>query len=307
MAAAPRSTESRSVCVIVNPAAGGGRGGGAAEGLRELFAKHGAEIDVAMAQDTDNVKAIARRAVERGDPLLVVAGGDGTLAAAAAVLAGTQTALGIIPIGTFNHFAKDVGIPLDPPAAAEAALGGGRRAVDVGEVNGQVFLNNSSLGIYPDMVRERTRQQRRLGRGKRWATIWAVIAALRRFPFLELRLEVDAQRQVCRAPFVFIGNNAYSMSAFDIGKRARLDEGLLSIYTSPRSTRPALVALALRALFGRLQQAKDFATTSARSLRVESRHRHLLVATDGEIANMATPLEFAVRPRALQVAVPREG
>jgi predicted phosphodiesterase len=122
---------------------------------------------------------------------------------------------------------------MDLPAAAQAALGGGRRAVDVGEVNGQVFLNNSSLGIYPDMVRERTRQQRRLGRGKRWATVWAVISALRRFPFLELRLEVDAHRQVCRAPFVFIGNNAYSMSAFDIGTRARLDEGLLSIYSSP--------------------------------------------------------------------------
>ena len=307
MAAAPRSTESRSVCVIVNPAAGGGRGDGAAEGLRELFAKHGARIDVAMARASDDVKAIARRAVERGDALLVVAGGDGTLAAAASVLSGTPTALGIIPIGTFNHFAKDVGIPMDPSAAAQAALGGGRRAVDVGEVNGQVFLNNSSLGIYPDMVRERTRQQTRLGRGRRWATVWAVIAALRRFPFLELRLEIDAQRHDCRAPFVFVGNNAYSMSAFDIGKRARLDEGLLSIYTSPRSTRPALVALALRALFGRLRQAKDFATTSARSLRVESRHRQLLVATDGEIAHMATPLEFTVRPRALQVAVPREG
>jgi diacylglycerol kinase family enzyme len=111
MAAAPRSTEPRTVCVIVNPTAGGRHGDDAADELRELFAKQAAQVNVAVARDGDNVKAIAREAVQRGDALLVVAGGDGTLGAAASVLAGTQTALGIIPFGTFNHFAKDLGFP----------------------------------------------------------------------------------------------------------------------------------------------------------------------------------------------------
>jgi diacylglycerol kinase family enzyme len=186
-------------------------------------------------------------------------------------------------------------------------LANGRRiAIDIGEVNGNTFLNNSSLGLYPDIVRDRTRQQRRLRRGKWMAMFWALLAAVRHSPLLHLRLCVDGEYHDYRAPFVFIGNNEYTMEGFDIGTRARLDCSRLSIYTTHRCTAAGLMGLAARALFGRLHQAEDFAALTGQSLRVESAHRRLPVATDGEVTTMDTPLEFRILPRALTVVVPQE-
>ena len=306
MAAAPRSTESRSVCVIVNPAAGGGRGDGAAEGLRELFAKHGARIDVAMARASDDVKAIARRAVERGDALLVVAGGDGTLAAAASVLSGTPTALGIIPIGTFNHFAKDVGIPMDPSAAAQAALGGGRRAVDVGEVNGQMFINNSSVGLYPRLVWERQRRQEQ-GRRKISALAGAAFTVWRRYRRVTVRLRLldgGTRTLTVRTPFVFVGNNVYQLSGLAFGSRARLDRGRLHICMAPELSASGMVGVLGNALVGRLASFEQFDSREVTTVTIEAWRPRLGVALDGEVAVLRTPLRYRIRPGALRVAVP---
>ena len=246
----------------------------------------------------------ARRALEKRPAILVAAGGDGTVNAVADALRGTDTALGIVPAGTLNHFARDLGIPLDPIEAVRAIARGRTTLVDVGEVNGACFLNNASLGLYPGIVRERERQQRRLRRTKRAAMLWAILAVLDRPPLLELRMELDERVQDCRAPFVFVGNNDYELEGFDIGKRARLDAGMLNVYTTRNCGAGGLIALALRAIFGRLRQADDFLESSARSLHVESRRRRLLVATDGEVRAMPTPLEFCIRPRSLKVLVP---
>ncbi len=207
-------------------------------------------------------------------------------------------------MGTLNHFAKDLGIPLDAADAVQLIAKGRRIRVDVGEVNGRAFVNNASLGLYPNIVRERTRQQRRFGRSKRAAMLWATLDVLDRSRLLDLRLALDDEVQHCRAPFVFVGNNDYILEGFDIGSRARLDEGRLNVYTTRRSSAGGLFRLALRALFGRLRQADDFMQSSVRSLQVESRRRRLLVALDGEVHAMETPLEFRILPRALQVIVP---
>ena len=168
----------------------------------------------------------------------------------AAALAGSEIALGVLPLGTLNHFAKDMHLPLAlEPAIAQIARGAMRR-VDVGEVNGRVFINNSSLGLYPDIVRDRKRQQKRLGRGKWPALVWATLGALRRFPFLSVRLRSMGSSGCARTPFVFIGNNAYTMRGFAIGERDRLDSGCLSLYVAQRAGRLRLLQLALRALLG---------------------------------------------------------
>jgi diacylglycerol kinase family enzyme len=236
--------------------------------------------------------------------VIVAAGGDGTVSAVAGVLRGTGTALGVLPFGTLNHFAKDLGIPLDAAQAARTIAAGRRIAVDVGEVNGRCFINNASLGLYPGMVRERDRQQRRLRRSKRHAMLWATLAVLNRPPLLDLRLEVDGKMHDYRAPFVFIGNNDYQMEGFDIGTRARLDEGRLDVYTTRGCGAGGLVMLMLRALLGRLRQDREFFEAHPATLRVASRKQRLLVATDGEVTSMQTPLEFRIAPRALQVVVP---
>lgn len=293
------------VPVLANAKSGGGHSGDAFEDLRKRFEEHGLAAEIHALRPETFAQTLSH-ALRHDPPVVVAAGGDGTVSAVAHELRGTSTALGVLPMGTFNHFAKDLGIPADLGEAVQVLRDGRRIAVDVGEVNGRTFINNSSLGLYPGMVRTRDKLQRRFGHGKRRAMLWAVMAALRRSPLLTLDLQADRESESCRSPFVFVGNNEYAMEGFDIGTRERLDGGRLSVYTTHRSTVPALALLALRALLGRLRQAEDFAALAARRLRVETPHTRLLVATDGELSIMETPLEYRIVPAALNVIVPRE-
>ena len=290
--------------IVLNADSGPGHAEENAERLKRAFREAGADAHVALVGRGDDVRGVARRLLEKRPRAIVAAGGDGTVSTIADVVRGTDTPLGIVPCGTLNHFARDLGIPLEPDAAARAIVQGRRRAVDVGEVNGSCFLNNASLGLYPGIVRERTRQQKRLRRSKRHAMLWATLAVLDRPPLLDLQLELDGKVQECRAPFVFVGNNRYVLEGFDIGRREKLDCGVLDVYTTRSCTPGGLVALALRAIARRLRQADDFLESSVTALRVASRRPKLLVATDGEVMTLKTPLEFRVRPRALQVLVP---
>jgi diacylglycerol kinase family enzyme len=212
---------------------------------------------------------------------------------------------GVLPLGTLNHFAKDLGIPLDLIDAVRNLATGVPREVDVGEVNGRIFLNNSSLGLYPDIVRDREKQQRRLGRGKWPAALWATLAALRRYPFLSMRLTVNGETLARRTPFVFIGNNRYTMEGLAIGERDHLDDGLLSLYVAQHPTRLGLLRFAFDALCGKLGSERDFDVLEAAGFEIDTHHRQLHVATDGEVTLMKPPLRYRMRPGALTVLVPR--
>jgi len=303
-ASLPEPLRLKEVPVILNGGSGNGHGSEEARRLEEAFSQAGLEARLWRFGPGDEVRQVVRRALEARPPVLAAAGGDGTLSAVADVLRGTETALGVIPAGTMNHFAKDLGIPLDRGEAARVIGAGRCIRVDLGEVNGRAFINNASLGLYADMVRKRERQQRRLRRSKRSAMLWAALEVLGRSRLLDLGLEVDGRVQECRAPFVFVGNNDYAMEGFVIGTRSRLDGGLLNVYTTRRCGTLGLIGLALHALLGRLRQADDFMQWSVPHLRVESPRRRLLVATDGELNSMETPLEFRIRPRSLKVIVP---
>ena len=291
--------------VFVNAKSGGGHSHDALSELRRKFEEHGIAAELHAVRGDGLAETVAQ-ALGHDPPVVVAAGGDGTVSAVAHELRGRGTALGVVPMGTFNHFAKDLGIPLDVGEAVRLLRAGRRMPVDVGDVNGRTFVNNSSLGLYPGMVRTRDKLRRRFGHGKRRAMLWALMAALRRSPLLTLQLQADREEAAIRSPFVFVGNNEYAMEGFDIGTRERLDCGRLSVYTAHRCSIPGLALLALRALFGRLRQAEDFAAVAARRLRVETPHARLLVATDGELNIMETPLEFRIVPAALDVIVPRE-
>nr|MBA2339150.1 hypothetical protein [Pyrinomonadaceae bacterium] len=230
----------------------------------------------------------------------------GTLNAVAAQLIGKDKLFGVLPLGTLNHFAKDLKIPLDIEEAAHTITNGRVLEIDVGTVNGKVFLNNSSLGLYPRIVRERERQQERLGRGKWWAFVWATLRTLRRYPFFDVRLSADGEEFIRRTPFVFIGNNEYEMNGFNLGGRACLNNGQLSLYVAHRTGRLGLLALALRALFGRLNEAKDFDQMCAKEIWIETRRKRLSVATDGEVNVFETPLHYQILPGALRTLVPQE-
>ena len=292
------------VAVIVNAEAGCKYDTDWAKELTEKFRGAGMSVAVTLAADGEAMLAAARAARAAGAQTVVAGGGDGTLNAVASVLVGSDCALGVLPLGTLNHFAKDLQIPLTLEAAIATIAAGNVAAVDTGEVNDRLFLNNSGLGMYPDIVRDRERQQERLGRGKWLAFAAATVDALRRYPFLTVRLRVDGALHERQTPFIFIGNNVYSISGFTLGERSSLQAGLLSLYVAQRTSRIGLLRLALRSLFGRLEQARDFDAVTTTDLVIETRHRRLSVATDGEVTWMATPLRYRIRAKALRVLVP---
>ena len=295
----------RRVIVILNAGSGvDGNDAERAERIAALFAVAGADAEVELARHGSELARLIEAAIARRPDVIVAGGGDGSVSCVAAALAGGTIALGVLPLGTLNHFAKDLGIPVDLADAVAVVAEGRIGRVDVGEVNGRVFVNNSSLGLYPDIVRDRERQQKRLGRGKWPALLWATISALRRYPFLGVSLVVDGKAVSRRTPFVFIGNNEYLMEGFAIGERSGMENGLLSLYVAQRPGRLRLLLLALRAFVGRLRQARDFDAMLATEIAVQSRHRRLRVATDGEVTVMTPPLAYRIRPASLLVVRP---
>ena len=300
-----KEIELRQIAVIINGGAGAGHDDQAAQELRAKFRAHGCDAAVTLAKGGDDMTAAARQALKDGIDMVVAGGGDGTINAVASVMAGSGVDFGVLPLGTLNHFAKDLGIPLVLDEAVRNAAEGRRLQVDVGEVNERIFLNNSSLGLYPDIVRDREKQQHRLGRGKWPVAAWATVAALRRFPFLNVEVSIDGRQHARSTPFVFIGNNEYSMHGLAIGVRERLDGGKLSLYVAQRPGRLGLLRFAWRALWGRLAQERDFDVMLSAQFDIETRHARLRVATDGEVTVMATPLRYRIRPAALTVIVPQ--
>jgi diacylglycerol kinase family enzyme len=295
------------IAFVLNASAGSGAHADWFQRQRATLEAMAGARHVTLAANGEEIHAAVRRALQAGCRRVVAGGGDGTINAVAGHLVGrADVALGVLPLGTLNHFAKDVGVPVELDAALQVLTDGGQEtAVDIGEVNGRFFVNNSSLGLYPAIVRHREQQQHRLGRGKWPAFAWAVLGVLRRYPFLDVRMVVDGEERFHRTPFVFIGNNEYRMDGLSIGRRACLSDGLLSVYVAQRTGRLGLLRLALRALLGRLAQAGDFSAMHARDLHITTRRRHLRVATDGEVQMLSGPLHYRVHVAALRVIVPR--
>lgn len=303
MEEARRETLPTRVGVIVNRTAGDGLSD--LDRVEKAFETAGAACHVVVAENGEDLARRARSMFESGVERIVAAGGDGTVSTVASVLTGSDRVLGVLPLGTLNHFARHAGIPLDPVEAARVAAFGPVAALDVGEVNGRIFLNNSSVGLYPAIVRHREGQQERLGRGKWAALAWATVRVLRRTRTLELRVQAPGAELVSRrGALLFVGNNVYEMEGFRIGRRQRLDGGVLSLYLA-RATGPfKVLGLALRALVGRLHEGRDFDSLHVTEAHVETRRPHLRVATDGEVTLLATPLHYRIRPGALRLAVP---
>jgi diacylglycerol kinase family enzyme len=277
----------------------------AAERLRRIFEEEQRDPDISFAESGAEVTELARQAAKGPYEVIVAAGGDGTVNSVAAAVIDSGKILGVLPLGTLNHFARDLGIPFDLEAAARTIVDGQTIEVDVAEVNNRIFLNNSSLGLYPMIVREREKIQR-LGYRKWPAFFWAAIQALRRYPFLDVRLRANDELLDRTTPFVFVGNNEYAMDLLNIGVRDRLDKGVLSIYITHRTGRLRLIGLALRAVLGRLRNDRDFLALRSDEVAIHTHHKQLRVAFDGEIEVMETPLQYRIRGRALRVIVPKE-
>jgi YegS/Rv2252/BmrU family lipid kinase len=298
----PRATTTK---VIVNAASGFGDQEEVSRKLSEVFEDSGLAVDISLARTGAEVSELASTAAQEKWSTIVAGGGDGTINTVASAIVDTDKVLGILPLGTLNHFARDLKVPSDLEGAVRAIVSGRVVTVDVGDVNGRTFLNNSSLGLYPIIVRERKKKQR-LGSGKWPAFLWAGLAAMRRYPFLDIRLSAEGKQFHRRTPFVIVGNNQYAMEAFNVGLRDYLDRGQLSVYMTHRTGRWGLVRLAVRALFGWLREDKDFLAMSTDEVLIETRHKRVRVAFDGEVDVMEGPLHYRIRPGALRVIVPED-
>lgn len=291
--------------VIVNAASGSVEREETKRWLTDLFAAHGVAADIHLAKNGAEILEFAARAAVGKTETIVAGGGDGTINAVASKVIKARKTLGVLPLGTLNNFSKDLRIPQYLDQAVRVIAENQTRLIDVGEVNGRIFVNNSSIGLYPRIVRRREHQQQRLGRGKWTAAFWAALKILFRSPFLEVKLKIGSREITRKTPFVFIGNNEYEMSFFNIGRRNRLDDGKLSVYFLHRGGRKGLFVLALRTLFGRLKQTEDFEEINTEEIIIETRRKRKLVALDGEVARLPTPLHYRIQPRVLRVIVPK--
>ena len=231
-------------------------------------------------------------------------GGDGTIHTVASALVGTRVSLGVLPLGTLNHFARDLRLPIDFDQAVAVILAGYTTQVDVGEVNQKYFINNSSLGLYPRIVRLRATHPVR-GWRKWIVALWALIKTLERNPHLTVSIEADGERAVTRTPIVFIGNNRYEMSGLEAGTRASLADARLAIYVVRSGGRPRLMRLAWRMFTGRALSSGELEVTLTGAATILLRDAQIPVALDGEVYTLRTPLEYRIRAAALHVLIPQ--
>jgi diacylglycerol kinase family enzyme len=269
--------------------------------IRSFCEANGRRVKLLYLDDPETAVELEQGVKDR-HPVILAAGGDGTLNAVAAKLVGSVTALGALPLGTLNHFSKDLGIPQSLELAIATALGGSVSSVDVGDVNGWLFLNNSSIGVYPSLVRQRKFLQHK-GFRKGRAFVRALFSAFWRYPMVSVQVEAKGREISSRTPFVFIGNNRYELDVPHIGARASLTRGVLWVCQAPEAGRFKLLRLAMYAMLGgsSAEGAIQFETTR---LIIHSPKKHLYVATDGEVQRLATPLSYQIKTAALRVMVP---
>lgn len=276
--------------------------------LAAFLVTHGVEAGIDFVDGEGLRSAVSQalaRALRGEIDAVIVGGGDGSVRTAASVLAGSAVPLGILPLGTLNHFAKDLGMPLQLEDAATVIAAGRLRAVDLAEVNGETFINNSSIGIYPYMVIERERRRAHHKLAKWMALVPAFFRMMRHFPRRRLRISAERFARPYRTPCLFVGNNEYATELFTVRRRHRLDSGKLWFYVVKPREPLEFFWMVCRLCFGRMDQARDLDTFQVAEAEVSAKVSRLPVALDGDVRIMHTPLNYRSRPKALSVIVPR--
>ena len=290
--------------IIINASGGSFVENQTEQTVREAFEANKVEINLHLARSGDQIAELANAAVESDAKVVVAGGGDGTISSVAGIVSNSDKTFGVLPLGTFNNFSKDLNIPQDIAGAVRVIAEGHTAEIDLAEVNGRVFINNSSIGLYPRIVRKREQLQQRLGRSKWSAAIWAALRMFRVSPFLKVEILVNGRLFLRKTPFVFVGNNEYEMDLYNIGRRPALDRGKLSVYFIHRGGRLGAFVLLFRTITGTIKQWRDFEQVLTESVMIQTRRKRLDVAFDGEVSLVDTPLRYKILPQALRVIVP---
>jgi diacylglycerol kinase family enzyme len=295
------------ITVLMNTRSGNENNPEAVRIAIEALRAQGRDVALLQARRPRDLPMLVRQAADTRPGILVAAGGDGTLNAVASMAHARALPFAVIPLGTFNYFARDLGIPLDAAEAARIIGEGCVRSVPIGCVNGKLFLNNASIGLYRRLIERRELHKRRFGRRRLVALFSGLFTLLGRNRSYRLRLEIDGQPLILSAPTVFFGRNALQMEQLGLGEALCVARGELAVLAPREVDRRALLGLALRGALGRLESAENLRQYCASKVQVDWLDgRRIRVAVDGELIECALPLVIEALPNALQVIVPRQ-
>lgn len=293
------------LCVIRNR--GSGKQQAQADVIREALQGKVAEFALRETDQGDRLIHLARQAVKDGFDVVVAAGGDGTQSAVAGALAGTDTLMGVLPGGTFNYFARDLGVGETIEEALETLLDARPRAVDVGRIDGLVFLNNISLGVYPHILKTREGIYKRWGRS-RIAAYWSVLVAMRRLRHpMRLTAIVEGEERHFTTALVFVARSAYQLASFGLEGAEAVRNGQMAVLIAKARKPLPLMRSALRLALGLSAKNSDFDLIVADSLTIETARPRQLIAHDGEKTRMESPFHVDVMHGGLKVLVPADG
>lgn len=290
------------ICVILNT--GSGRNSDETDPCAAAMAVLGADTALRRIGNGMDIAETARAAVAEGYGTIVAAGGDGTIMTVASQLVGTGCRLGVLPLGTFNYFARGLDIPEDLSEAAELIRSGPTRPLSLGEVNGRVFLNNASLGVYPAILKERESVYRRWGR-RRIAAYWSVVKTFARFQRpMRMTIEVEGESRRLRTPLVFVARSQFQLEHFELEGADCIARGQFAVFISPDRGRIGLFKQAWRLVRHSMKAGRDFELICTERLTIHTRRPRKLIACDGEKLWLHSPLVFAMHKDAVQVIAP---
>lgn len=304
---AERAGRVRRIAVVINAGAGitpAGERENVAKTLEQAFAAHEVRAEVELVRAEEFEDAVSRAANGPWDAV-AAGGGDGSMSTAARVLAHTGMPMAVLPMGTWNYFARLLSMPLDLEGAAAAVAAGRIHPVDAMEVNGRFFVSHCTLGIHPKFVSERIRLQRTRGWMKPLAIAWALLKSLVRYPVIRVNIQHGDSREVLRTPFVMAGNSQSALNPLTVRSSYHaLNDGLLALIIGRRLGRWGLFLSAMRTFRGCLDPERDFRLLTLPECTVRMRRRRVRATLDGELAWLAPPLRFRILPSALRVVLP---
>lgn len=287
--------------LFLNPRAGSFSAGDESA-LRTLAAEH--DLRVVDVNPSVDVRAVVRQSLDAGLRTFAVAGGDGSIHHVAQALVNTEGVLGVIPVGSLNHLARDLQIPLDWRAAFDTAIRGTIRQIDVGRINGRYFLNSVMLGVYPTLTEYRERFRSMHSRWRAYAK--AARLALRHFPHVSLVVELDGRVETFRTQMFVVAVNAYDLSqAGLVSPKTTFNDGRLTIYSLSFMSRNQFVRAAAHYFRGKITDVPGFRSIRTAALRVDAARPKLRVSVDGELLDMTLPLQIAAVPSSLLVRAPQ--
>lgn len=294
------------ILIAANSRSGPGEGSVfSTEELKAEFSKYGITPEIYDIDD-HSPEDILKYIESVNYDVVAASGGDGTVNMMAGLLQGKDIALGVIPSGTLNHFAKDLNIPLTLKGSVKLIATKETSYIDTASVNSRLFLNNSSIGIYPLAVRKRDTQQSMLRRNKWLSMLYGVLSVLKKFPLYAVRIKTENETLLFRSPIVFIGNNEYSIELLTMGSRKSLSGGKLSLYLARSNTRLKMLKLVLFAFLNRLKDSGELEMRLVDEVIIESRKKSLSVSIDGEVEQIQPPLYYKINRNNLKVIFPKE-